>query len=343
VRTCSLGPGGLVVSVIGYGGMPLSLAGRPSEDQAIRAVHAALDSGATLIDTADVYCLDDSDIGHNERLIAKALKQWPGSKDHIIVATKGGLTRPGGRWERNGRPEHLRRACDKSLAALGVERIDLYQLHAPDPRVPFADSVGVLAELKAAEKVRCVGLSNVSVEEIEEARGIVEVTTVQNRLSPFFREALQAQPGPVHLLRVGPLPGSSAAEHHHPRPQSPSRPHPFPLFLSGEGDVGRVPDVSVVDHCAANGIGVLAYSPVGGGRLNVRLSNHPVLLPIARRLGVSAHAVALAWVLAQGPTVIPIPGGRTEEHVQDAMGAGEVSLTPEDLQAIGRAAFPVGA
>lgn len=313
--------------------MPLSLAGRPSQDHAIRAIHAALECGATLIDTADVYCMDDADLGHNERLIAKALKWWPGSKDHVVVATKGGLTRPGGRWERNGRPEHLRRASDKSLAALGVERIDLYQLHAPDPRVPFADSVGVLAELKAAGRVRWVGLSNVSVEKIEEARGIVEIATVQNRLSPFFREALQAQPGPIHLSRVGPLPGSSSAERPHPR--HPSR--------SAERGAGQGLDVSVVDHCAANGIGFLAYSPVGGGRLNLKLADHPVLAPIARRLGVSAHAVALAWVLAQGSTVIPIPGGRTEEHVRDAMGAGEVLLTAEDLRAIDRAAFPVGA
>src|SRR5437660_1511204 len=97
--------------------------GMPSETQAIRAVHAALECGTTLIDTADVYCLDDDDIGHNERLIAKALKQWPGSKDGLIVATKGGLTRPGGSWERNGHPAHLKQACDRSLKALGVDRI----------------------------------------------------------------------------------------------------------------------------------------------------------------------------------------------------------------------------
>lgn len=271
--------------------MPLSTSGRPPETQAIQAIHTALDCGATLIDTADVYCLDDGDIGHNERLIAQALKSWPGSKDGVIVATKGGLTRPGGRWERNGHPDHLRRAGERSLEALGVERIDLYQLHAPDPRVPFADSVGVLAEFKAAGKIRWVGLANVSVREIEEARRMVEITTVQNRLNPFFREAIAT---------------------------------------------------GVVDHCAAKGIEFLAYSPAGGGRLNLKLPGHPVLGPIARRLNVSPHAVALAWVLAQGPTVIPIPGGRTPEHVRDAMRAGEVSLSPEDIEAIDRAAFPTG-
>src|SRR6266851_4268553 len=115
MRTRALGPDAAAVSVIGFGGMPLSIAGRPDEAQAVRTLHAVLDAGVTLIDTANVYCLDDDDIGHNERLIAKALKQWSGTKDQVIVATKGGLTRPGGRWERNGRPKHLREACDRSL------------------------------------------------------------------------------------------------------------------------------------------------------------------------------------------------------------------------------------
>src|SRR5215471_8720581 len=137
METRQLGPGAPAVSAIGYGGMMISIAGRPPEDQAIRAIHTALDSGATLIDTADVYCLDDSEIGHNERLIAKALKQWSGSKTGLVIATKAGMTRPAGRWERDGRPEHIRAACEKSLKALGVERIDLYQFHAPDPNVPF--------------------------------------------------------------------------------------------------------------------------------------------------------------------------------------------------------------
>src|SRR5207245_2104807 len=151
-----------------------------------RTLHAALDAGMTLIDTADVYCLDDDDIGHNERLIARALAGWTGDRSGVIVATKGGLTRPRGSWQRDARPERLRAACDASLAALGVERIDLYQLHAPDDAVPLADSVGALADLRAAGKIRWVGLSNVAVEEIDEARGIVPVTTVQNRMSPFF-------------------------------------------------------------------------------------------------------------------------------------------------------------
>ena len=272
----------------------ISIQGRPPEEQGRRAIHAALDAGATLIDTADVYCLDDGDTGHNERLIAQALKRWPGRKDQIVIATKGGMTRPAGQWHRKADPAHLRQACDRSLEALGIERIDLYQLHAPDPNVPFIDSVGTLAELQREGKIRWVGLSNVSVREIEKARKMVEVVTVQNRLNPFFREALKRE----HL--IGP---------------------------------------SVVDHCAENGIGFLAYSPVGGGRLNKKLPGHPVLEPIARRHGASAHAVAIAWVRAQGPTVIPIPAGRMPEHVRDAMGAGQIELTPEEIELIDRADF----
>jgi aryl-alcohol dehydrogenase-like predicted oxidoreductase len=277
--------------------MMISIAGRPPEDQAIRAIHAALDSGATLIDTADVYCLDDDDIGHNERLIARALKSWPGAKDQVVVATKGGLTRPKGLWERNGRPAHLRQACDRSLRALGVERIDLYQLHAPDPAVPYSESVGTLAELQRAGKVRWVGLSNVRVREIEQAERIVPVTTVQNRLNPFFREALKRE------MLVNP---------------------------------------GVVEYCSRKGIGFLAYSPVGGGRLNLKLPGHPVLQPIARRHGASPHAIVIAWVLSQGPTVIPIPAGRNPDHVRDAMRAAEIELTADEIAAIDAARFSTG-
>ena len=181
--------GGLSVGAIGLGEMPLSLAGRPDEAQAVRTIHAALDAGVTLIDTADAYCVDESDVGHGERLVAKALAAWPADRDRVLVATKGGHTRPGGAWELDGRPEHLRQACEASLRALGVEAIGLYQFHRPDPKVPFVESVGAMAELKAAGKVRMVGLSNVSVDQIRQAREIVEVASVQNEFSPRFRRS----------------------------------------------------------------------------------------------------------------------------------------------------------
>jgi len=181
--------GGVRVGAVGLGAMPMSLAGRPDEARSLRTIHAALDAGVTLIDTADAYCLGESEMGHNERLVAKALTSWPGGRDGVLVATKGGHTRPGREWGLDGRPEYLRRACEASLRALGVEAIGLYQLHRPDPKVPFAESVGALAELRAAGKVRMVGLSNVSVDQIELARRIVEVASVQNEFSPRFRRS----------------------------------------------------------------------------------------------------------------------------------------------------------
>jgi aryl-alcohol dehydrogenase-like predicted oxidoreductase len=181
--------GGLQVGAIGLGEMPMSLAGRPDEARSTRTIHAALDAGVTLIDTADAYCLDGSELGHGERLVAKALAAWPGDRDRVLVATKGGHTRPGREWGLDGRPEHLREACEASLRALGVEAIGLYQFHRPDPRVPFAESVGAMAELKAAGKVRLVGLSNVSVDQIRQARELVEVASVQNEFSPRFRRS----------------------------------------------------------------------------------------------------------------------------------------------------------
>ncbi len=181
-----IGSSGLRVAPVGLGAMPLSIDGRPSERDAIRVVHAALEAGMTLIDTADVYCLDDRDIGHNERLIARALSEWKGARP--VVATKGGLERPGGAWVPSGRPEHLRHACEASLKALGVETIALYQLHSPDPRVPFADSVGTLAELRREGKIEHVGLSNVTVEEIRAARRIVPIASVQNRCNILDRQ-----------------------------------------------------------------------------------------------------------------------------------------------------------
>lgn len=170
--------------------MPLSVAGRPEEKDAIRVIHAALDAGITFIDTADVYCLGEKDIGHNERLIAKALKKWRGRRADVVVATKGGLERPGGDWTRNGDPKHLKAACDKSLKALGVDSIALYQYHAPDEKVPFADSVGALADLKKKGKVQNVGLSNVAVHHIKQAEKIVPVASVQNHCNVFDRKSV---------------------------------------------------------------------------------------------------------------------------------------------------------
>lgn len=288
MRTRPLGSSGPEISVVGLGGMPLSIADRPPESDAIAVIHAALDGGLTFIDTADVYCLDDRDIGHNERLISKALRSWSGNREGIVVATKGGMTRPQGRWERDVRPEQLHAACRQSLVALGVEAIDLYQLHAPDPKVPFTDSVGALADLREQGLIQAVGLSNVSVAQIEEARTIVPIASVQNRLNPFFREALET---------------------------------------------------GVVDHCAEHGIAFIAYSPVGGGRLHKKLPHHPVATAIAARLGITAHQVVLAWVLAQGPTVFVIPGARSGRTIRSSAAVPGITLAPRDLKMIDDAEF----
>jgi aryl-alcohol dehydrogenase-like predicted oxidoreductase len=171
---------------IGLGCMPLSHPSVVDEARAIATIHAALDAGANLLDTADAYC-PDSDMGHNERVVAKALAQLPASRrDEVVVATKGGHTRPGGAWELDGRPEHIRRACEHSLRSLGTDRIDLYQYHRPDPQVPFAETVGAFAELRAEGKVVDVGLSNVTVEQLAEAEAIVPIAAVQNELSLAF-------------------------------------------------------------------------------------------------------------------------------------------------------------
>ena len=173
---------------IGLGAMPMSLRGRPDEERSVRTIHAALDAGVNLIDTADAYCIDEHEVGHNERLIAKALA---GRRDGVIVATKGGHTRPGGAWELDGSPAHLRAACEASLRALDTDRIDLYQLHRPDPKVPYAESIGALKELQDEGKVRWVGISNASVEQIDEALGIVDVVSVQNELSLEYTSPLE--------------------------------------------------------------------------------------------------------------------------------------------------------
>jgi aryl-alcohol dehydrogenase-like predicted oxidoreductase len=185
--------GQVTVSAIGLGGMPMSIEGRPDEDRSIRTIHAALDSGVTLIDTADAYHLNAGETGHNERLIAKALASYAGDTTGVLVATKGGHVRPGdGSWTLDGSPAHLREAVEASMKALGVDVIGLYQFHRPDPKVPYAESIGGLKELLDAGKIRMAGISNASIEQIDTARGILgegNLASVQNQFSPAFRSS----------------------------------------------------------------------------------------------------------------------------------------------------------
>jgi aryl-alcohol dehydrogenase-like predicted oxidoreductase len=178
------------VSAIGLGGMPMSIEGRPDEARSVTAVHAALDAGITLIDTADAYHRDANEVGHNETLIARALAEYGGDTSDVLIATKGGHLRPGdGSWTLDGSPEHLRAACDASLARLGVDAIGLYQFHRPDPQVPYAESVGALAGLLDAGKIRMAGISNANPDQITLANDILggRLVSVQNQFSPRYR------------------------------------------------------------------------------------------------------------------------------------------------------------
>lgn len=267
--------------------MPLSISGRPDETHAIAVIHAAIDAGVTFIDTADVYCYDHRDIGHNERLIAKALAQRSDAA-HVTVATKGGLLRPHGRWVSDARPAHIRAACDASLRALGVDCIDLYQLHAPDNQVPFADTIGALADCQRAGKVRHIGLSNVSVAEIEMASASIEVVSVQNRLNLFDTAPLQD---------------------------------------------------GVLDYCIEHDIAFLPYSPVGGHRGHARTRQDETLAIVAARHHATPYQICLAWLLALGDQVIPIPGASKITSAQSSAAAADLQLTDEDRDVLARG-FP---
>jgi aryl-alcohol dehydrogenase-like predicted oxidoreductase/predicted kinase len=177
------------VRPLAIGCMRLSTDPARDDERAIAVIHAALDGGVRLLDTADAYGHGERDVGHNERLVARAIASWQGDRASVRIATKGGLVRPGGAWVPDGRAKHLAAACEASLVALG--RIDLYLLHLPDPRTPLRTSVRALAKLQRDGLVAQVGLCNVNVGQIEEARSEVEIAAVQNELSTFVDTALR--------------------------------------------------------------------------------------------------------------------------------------------------------
>ncbi len=177
------------ISAIGLGAMPLSLSDRPSESDAICVIHKALDLGVTLIDTADAYCRDESDKHHNESLIAKAFQQYPGDTSSVTVATKGGLIRPEGRWTRDGNPDRLRKTIRESYVILGGSKpIDLWQYHAPDPDYTVEAALTPVKEAVAEGLIRYVGVSNFTVEQIKQARQVVDIVSVQNQYNPWHRQ-----------------------------------------------------------------------------------------------------------------------------------------------------------
>ncbi|PPF33301.1 aldo/keto reductase [Rathayibacter sp. AY1G1] len=211
--------GDVQVGAIGLGGMPMSIEGRPDRERSIATIHAALDAGVTLIDTADAYHLaTQDDLGHNELLIAEALRSYGGDTSAVLVATKGGhLRREPGPWDQDGRPEYLKEAARASAKRLGVDAIGLYQYHRPDPAVPYADSIGALAELLDEGVVLRAGISNADPDQIREAHGILgeRLVSVQNQFSPSFRSSepeleLCAELG-LAFLPWSPLGGISSA------------------------------------------------------------------------------------------------------------------------------------
>jgi len=211
--------GTMTVSAIGLGGMPMSIEGRPERSRSIATIHAALDAGITLIDTADAYHVGADEVGHNETLIAEALSSYGGDTTNVLVATKGGHLRPGdGSWTIDSSPEHLRAACDASLARLGVEAIGLYHLHRPDASgVPYEESVGAIRDLLDAGKIRMAGISNANPDQIRTAQDVLggRLVSVQNQYSPAYRssepELRLCQALGIAFLPWSPLGGSSRA------------------------------------------------------------------------------------------------------------------------------------
>jgi pyridoxine 4-dehydrogenase len=275
--TLELG-GELTVRRLGFGAMRITgegIWGEPDDREEARAVvRRAVELGVNLIDTADSYGPYVS-----EEIIAEALHPYP---DGLVVATKGGLTRSGpGRWERDGRPEHLREACEGSLRRLRVDRIDLYQLHAPDPEVPYERSVETMAELREEGKVRLVGISNVSVAQLEQALAIVPVVTVQNRFNLADR----------------------ASE-------------------------------DVLEACEERGIGFIPWFPLATGSL---AQPGGPLDEIAERHDATPSQVALAWLLARSPVMLPIPGTGSVDHLEENLAAANLSLSQDEVEELARA------
>ena len=263
--------GDLKVNRLGFGAMRVcgpQIWGPPKDrDNARRVLKRAYELGCNFLDTADSYGPEV-----DEDLIAEALHPYP---QKLVIATKGGLLRPSPpRWVPDGRPEHLRRAIEGSLKRLRLERIDLYQLHAPDPNVPFADSVGTLAELQRAGKIRHVGVSNVTVRQLDEARRICPIVSVQN-----------------------------------------------------EYNLGDRGSENVLKACEKLRIAFLPWYPLGAGAVlrSARVKK------VAARTGATPAQVALAWLLAKSPLMLPIPGTSSLAHLEENAGAAKLRLSPEDL------------
>ncbi|HUA72649.1 MAG TPA: aldo/keto reductase [Solirubrobacteraceae bacterium] len=267
--------GDLEVKRLGFGAMRITgegIWGEPPDPAATRALlRRVVQAGVELIDTADSYGPEVS-----ENLIAEALRPYP---NNLVIATKGGLERPGpGVWERNCRPDRLRRCCEASLKRLRLERIDLYQLHAVDPKVPIEDSIGALAELQEEGKIRHIGVCNVNLEELDRARQIVQIVSVQNRYNLADRASEE-----------------------------------------------------VLSACERDQLAFLPWFPLATGDLTNRGST---LQEIAASHGASTRQVALAWLLAHSPVMLPIPGTNSVAHFEENFEAAQLELEEDELAAL---------
>jgi aryl-alcohol dehydrogenase-like predicted oxidoreductase len=265
--------GDLPVYRLGFGAMQLTgkgVWGEPADQSnALAVLRRTLELGINFIDTADSYGPHVS-----ERLIAEALYPYP---KELVIATKAGLQRPGpGRWREDGRPEHLRAACEGSLARLRLERIDLYQLHRIDPKVALEDQIGTLLDLQREGKLRHIGLSEVSVSQIEAVRRLAPVVSVQNRYNLADRKA---------------------------------------------GDV--------LDYCTREKIGFIPWFPLATGKL---ANPGGPLARAAEKLNAQPAQVALAWLLAKSPVMLPIPGTSSIDHLNDNTAAAAIKLDGATMQ-----------
>lgn len=283
--TLALG-GASTVYRLGFGAMRITgegIWGPPADKkEALAVLHRTLELGINLIDTADSYGPDVS-----EQLIAEALYPYP---QDLLITTKGGLLRTGpGQWPIDGRPEHLRTALEGSLSRLRLAQIELYQFHRPDPQVPFEDSVGELARLRQEGKIRHLGLSNVTLDELERARKIVPIVTVQNHYNLANRKSER-----------------------------------MTVAQSEE----------MVDLCASLGIGFIPWSPLSAGAL---ARPGGVLDQVAQSHHALPTQIALAWLLQRSPTILPIPGTSSVQHLEENTIGATIKLTQEEFTAISNA------
>jgi aryl-alcohol dehydrogenase-like predicted oxidoreductase len=293
-----LGTDGLTTSALGLGCMGFSQGYGPADDEeSLRAIRRAFDAGVTLLDTAMSYGR-----GHNERLVARALAEHRGQ---VEVATKFGIVRGENGVRLDGRPEHVRGYCEESLSRLGVEVIDLYYLHRVDPDVPVDESVGAMAELVKEGKVRHLGLSEVSAAQLEQAAAVHPIAAVQFEWSLLWRQPEEDVVPAARRLGVGLVPYS-------------------PL---GRGLLTAALDRAEIDSSEFR----RGDPRFHGTELDRNLAQIGALRAIAGQLGTTPGQLALAWLLAQGPEVVPLPGSRNPERVAQNAAAADVRLSDADL------------